>query len=131
MNKFGVMISYAMILFVGSCRNSVEITGVVYDKNDGCPLYQAIITDCKSGKTVVSDKDGAFSISVEEGDSINISYVGMLSKTIVASCKDSIHWKIGLSEYGPIIEPALQHSHTTYDGVYLSVKNFNDLANSL
>ncbi len=129
MRKFWIVVSMITIMIVGGCKNSVEISGVVYDEKDGSPLYRALITDRSSGKTEVSDKDGIFSISVEEGDSVNISYVGMLSKTIVANRKDSIHWKVGLKEFGPIIEPALQHSHSTYDGVYLSVKNLNELTN--
>ncbi len=109
------------------CKNRIVITGVVYDDKDGSLLFQALITDRRSGETVVTDNDGAFSISVEEGDSINISYVGMLSKTIPVNSKDSVHWNIGLKEYGPIIEPALQHSHSTYDGVSMSVQNLNEL----
>ncbi len=110
------------------CKNSIKITGVVYDDKDGSPLFQALITDRRSGETVVTDKEGAFTISVEEGDSINISYVGMLSKTIRVNSIDSVYWNIGLNEYGPIIEPALQHSHSTHDGVSMSVQNLNDLA---
>ncbi len=112
---------------LSGCKNSIKITGVVYDDKDGSPLFQALITDRRSGETVVTDKDGAFSISVEEGDSINISYVGMLSKTIPVNSKDSVHWNIGLKEYGPIIEPALQHSHSTYEGISMTVQNLNDL----
>ncbi len=110
------------------CKNRIEITGMVYDEKDGSLLMQALVTDIRSGETVVTDKDGKFSISIEEGDTVNISYVGMLSKTVVVNSKDSIHWNVGLKEYGPIIEPALQHSHSTYDGVSMSVKNLNELA---
>ncbi len=110
------------------CNNRIVITGTVYDDKDGSPLFQALITDRRCGETVVTDKDGAFSISVEEGDSINISYVGMLSNTVPVNSKDSVHWNIGLEEYGPIIEPALQHSHSAYDGVSMSVQNLNELA---
>ncbi len=76
----------------------------------------------------MTGKGGQFSIFVEEGDSIDIRYVGMLTKTVAVNSKDSVHWNIGLQEYGPIIEPALQHSYSTYDGVSMSVQNLKDLA---
>ncbi len=53
---------------------------------------------------------------------------GMLPKIVAVNSNDSVHWNVGLKEYGPIIEPALQHSHSTYDGVSMSVQNLNDLA---
>ncbi len=128
MRKHCFILSLVLIIHLSGCINRIEITGMVYDEKDGCPLFQALITDRRSGETVVTDKDGAFSISVEEGDTINISYVGMLSKIVPVNSKDSVHWNIGLKEYGPIIEPALQHSHSTYDGVYMTVQNLNNLA---
>ncbi len=128
MRKHWFILSVVLMTILWGCNNRIVITGTVYDEKDGSPLFQALITDRRSGETVVTDKDGAFSISVEEGDSINISYVGMLSKIVPVNSKDSVHWNVGLKEYGPIIEPALQHSNSTYDGVSMSVQNLNDLA---
>lgn len=121
------ILSIILMTILCGCNNHLEITGTVYYVKDGSPLFQALITDRRSGETVVTDKDGTFSISVEEGDSINICYVGMLSMTVVVNSKDSVHRNIGLKEYGPIIEPALQHCHSTYEGVSMSVQNLNEL----
>lgn len=128
MRKSWFLVGIGLMTILCGCKNRMEITGVVYDEEDGGPLFQALITDSRSGETVVTDKDGRYSISVEEGDSVTISYVGMLSKTIAVNPNDSIHWNVALKEYGPIIEPALQQSHSTYEGVSMFVQNLNDLA---
>ncbi len=91
MRKYWFILSVVLLTFLCGCKNRIDITGIVYDEKDGCPLFQVLIADKRSGETVVTEKDGAFSITVEEGDSINISYVGMLSKTVPVNSKDSVH----------------------------------------
>ena len=116
-----------MLLIIACGRDKkIEVTGRVFNEDDGSPLCQAFITDNRTGITVLSDTDGFFSIEIEEGDSVNISYIGMIAKNIVANRNDSVHWNVGLKEYGPIIEPALQHSYSTHPGVYLTAEEILD-----
>ena len=124
--KRNVLFLAIMLLMMACGRDKkIEITGIVCDEN-GRPISQALITDSRIGISILSDKDGKFSMDVEEGDSVNISFVGLITKTIVANRNDSVHWKVGLKEYGPIIEPALQRSYSTYPGVYLTVQEFTN-----
>ena len=95
------------------------------DEN-GRPISQALIKDSRTGTIILSDKDGKFYMDVEEGDSVNISFVGLIAKTIVANRNDSVHWKVCMKEYGPIIEPALQRSYSSYPGVYLTAQEFTN-----
>lgn len=123
MKKFWTIATLVFVLTIFGCKRKLEISGTVYGEQDGNPLFGALITDCKSGQSVSTDKDGNFSITVEEGDSVKISMVGLISKTIPVNSTDSIIWKVTLKDYGPIIEPVLQRSYGTYDGVFLTVKN--------
>lgn len=115
-------LAFILLTLLSGCDKKIEITGRVFNEHDGNPLYQAFITNSRTSTTILSDKDGSFSIYVEEGDSLNISFVGHVAKTIVANRNESSYWNVGLKEYGPIIEPSLQHSYSTYPGVSLTVQ---------
>ena len=117
-----LILTFILLMLLSGCDKKIEITGRVFNEDDGNPLYQAFITNSRTGTTILSDKDGSFSIYVEEGDSLNISFVGHVAKTIVANRNDSSYWNVGLKEYGPIIEKSLQHSYSTYPGVSLTVQ---------
>ena len=111
MKKYGFLLIFVLLTLLCGCDKKIEIAGRVFDGHDGSPLWQAFITDGRTGRTVLSDKDGFFSMHVEDGDSVTISYVGYIAKTIVVNCKDSVHWNVGLKAYGPIIEPPLRYSY--------------------
>lgn len=113
---------FILLTLLSGCDKKIEIKGRVFNEHDGNPLYQSFITNSRTGTTTLSNKDGSFSIYVEEGDSLDISFVGHMAKTIVANRNDSSYWNVGLKEYGPIIEPSLQHSYSTYPGVSLNVQ---------
>ena len=65
------------------------ITGVVSD-NEGLPLPGATIVVEGTTTGVTTDFDGNFSINAEEGDTLNISYVGYQSQSIVVDNQDTI-----------------------------------------
>lgn len=60
----------------------VTITGVVTDEN-GDPMPGATITIANSTQGTVSDIDGNFSIDVEEGETLLISFIGYTTKSIL------------------------------------------------
>ncbi len=120
--EFWLMIPMLIIVAFSSC-NKIDITGKVFNAEDGSPLWQAFITDLRSGKTALTDREGVFSISVEQGDTVTISMVGMVSKTIVVNSHDSIHWEVSLEELSPIIEVALQRSYSTFPDINMTVMN--------
>tara|TARA_B100000902_G_scaffold50623_1_gene57358 strand:+ start:144 stop:1271 length:1128 start_codon:yes stop_codon:yes gene_type:complete len=66
------------------------ITGVVSD-NDGLPLPGATIVVDGTSTGVTTDFDGNFSINAEEGDTLNISYVGYQTQSVVVGSQDTIN----------------------------------------
>lgn len=105
----------------------IKINGQIKSSVDGSPLQGAVVTNNRTGKSSLSDALGRFSVLCETGDSLNISYVWLISQTIPVNPADSTEWNISMRENGPIIEPMLMSSASSYDGVTMSVENFNQL----
>lgn len=105
----------------------IKINGQIKSSVDGSFLQDAVVTNNRTGKSSRSDALGRFSVLCETGDSLNISYVGLISQTIPVNPADSTEWNISMREYGPIIEPMLMSSVSSYDGVTMSVENLSEL----
>ena len=101
----------------------IKIAGQIKSSADGSPLQDAVVTNNRTGKSSLSDAIGRFSVLCVTGDSLNISYVGLISQTIPVNPEDSTEWKISMREYGPIIEPMLQKSYSTNDNLKMVVVN--------
>ena len=100
-----------------------ELNGLIYNSKDESPLNQTVVKDLTTGNATLSKGDGTFSIRVNNGDNINISYVGFHPLTIKVNSTDSVYWHIGMKELKPIIEPMLQKSYSTAPGVTMTVLN--------
>lgn len=100
-----------------------DLQGTVFDSTDGTPLNQAIVKDLTNHGATISKEDGSFSIRVNDGDSINIGFVGYYPQTIKVASSDSVYWHIAMKETAPIIEPMLQKSYSTTPGVTMTVLN--------
>ena len=113
---------------ISACKSSgntadgqIEIDGKIIDGDNGSPLNGAIVTNNRTEKSALSDSLGRFSVLCEKGDTLNISYVGLVSQTIPVNPADSTEWNISMREYGPIIEPMLQKSYSTNDKLKMTV----------
>ena len=71
------------------------ITGVVSD-NEGLPLPGATILVQGTSTGVTTDFDGNFSITAEEGDTLNISYVGYQSQSIEVGDQDTLNISLAI-----------------------------------
>lgn len=100
-----------------------DLKGMVFDSTDGTPLNQAFVKDITNLRATTSKEDGSFSIRVNDGDSINIGFVGYYPQTIKVVSSDSVYWHIAMKETAPIIEPMLQKSYSTTPGVLMTVLN--------
>lgn len=105
----------------------VEISGTVMDKVTGSTLKDAIISNNRTGASALSDENGRFSMLCENGDSLTISYIGLIAQNIPVDSSDSTEWTVSMLEYGPIIEPALQKSYSTNDKLRMTVMNLDIL----
>lgn len=101
----------------------IEICGTVGFSDNTKLLKDVIITNNRTGKSSLSDALGRFSVFCETGDSLNISYVGLISQTIQVNPADSTEWKISMREYGPIIESMMQKSYATNNNLKMVVVN--------
>ena len=129
MKNIWIIVFLGYLIPIGCSKKEVEIRGMVYGEEDHKPLLGAVITHCNTGKSVITDKDGSFTIRVEEGDSLKVSYVGLISRPSPVTCSDSVSWKVTLKDYGPIVEPILQRSYGTHDGGFLTVTNHFESGN--
>lgn len=100
-----------------------DLKGMVFDSIDGTPLNQAFVKDLTNHRTTISKEDGSFSIRVNDGDSVNLSFVGFYPQTIKVASEDSVYWHIAMKETAPIIEPMLQKSYSTNDKLKMLVVN--------
>lgn len=101
----------------------MEICGTVVLAGNAELLKEAIITNNRTEKRVLSNSLGRFRVLCENGDSLSISYVGLVTQTIPVNPDDSTEWNISMREYGSIIEPMLQASYSTNDKLKMSVVN--------
>lgn len=117
-------------MLLSSCKSGgnktggqVEITGIITDKEDGSILKDAVITNSRTETSALSDENGRFSMLCQKGDTLAISYAGLITQNIPVNPSDSTKWKISMLAYGPIIEPVLQKSYSTNDGLKMTVVN--------
>ncbi len=85
--KYKLLLFLCSILLLGSTssaqqtKQELTITGVVHNELNN--LLQGVTTiNLKTGKTVVTNEKGAFSINAQQGDSISFSYVGYSTQTV-------------------------------------------------
>lgn len=109
----------------------VEITGRIYDKSDGTPLCNAFVKNSESDKTVLSDENGYFRIFANNGDSIRVSYVGLVEKTIQVNADDSTRWVIALDSMPATIEKTLLKTYSTASGISMLVANQENLVSEM
>ena len=70
-------------------QTKIKVSGKVIDAN-GEPLPGASIQVAKSPRGVTTDMDGTFSIDINKGEKLEISFVGMQPQTIIAESTKEI-----------------------------------------
>ena len=80
MKKFNLICALLSFIFV---QAQTSISGVVQDE-EGFGLPGATIINEDNGESSVSDFDGNFSISADEGNILSISFVGYAVKNVKA-----------------------------------------------
>lgn len=81
-NKYARFYCASALLAAGSfAAIAEEISGTVFDK-DGEPMIGATVMVEGTRKAVVVDIDGKFNIDADPGQSLKITYVGMMGQTV-------------------------------------------------
>ncbi len=84
MEKKLTMVLVCLFLSIGSVLAQTKVTGTVIAQEDGLPVIGATVM-VKGTKTgTATDIDGHFTLSVKPGTKLEVSYIGMKSKTVSA-----------------------------------------------
>lgn len=82
---------------------TMDVTGKVLNER-GLPLAGASIKEKTTGKTTTSDALGNFTLSgIREGSSLEITYIGYVTKVIKASSEMTIQMAIATSELNEVV----------------------------
>ncbi len=79
--------------FVDVAADSYIVNGVVLDDNDGEPIAGATIIVKGSDKGAISHTNGRFTLKVNEGDILEVTFLGKVTRQIVAAKTLSISLK--------------------------------------
>ncbi|WP_373273889.1 SusC/RagA family TonB-linked outer membrane protein [Segatella salivae] len=84
MEKRLMMFLVGLFLSVGMALAQTQVSGTVVSGEDGEPIIGASIKVLGTNTGTVTDTDGKFSLSTPAGSRLEISYIGMKSKTVKA-----------------------------------------------
>ncbi len=85
MEKRLMMFIAGLLLNLGVALAQTQVSGTVTSSSDGQPVVGASVRVVGTKTGTVTDVDGKFSIRVPNDASLEVSYVGMVSRTIKAS----------------------------------------------
>ena len=84
MRKF-LTLSVIVLSSLLSYATAQTITGTVLNATDGEPIIGASVVVEGSTTGTITDTDGKFTLSVEEGKKVTVSFLGMAPQTVSAS----------------------------------------------
>lgn len=85
-----MMFLVGLLLSVSAALAQTQVSGKVTSAEDGTPVIGATVKVAGTNTGTVTDIDGNFSLSVPAGAKLEVSYVGMTSKTVAASKRMNI-----------------------------------------
>lgn len=119
--KLKTLLAFFVILFFNItlfAQESYTLTGAVIDANDNYPIPGASVFVTNTGKGVVTDYDGNYSIVVQKGNVVQFSFIGYVTQSITIT--DQKKLDVVLSEDTKILDEVVvigygtqRKSHTT------------------
>ena len=85
MEKRLTMLLASLFLAVGMALAQTQVSGCVTSSEDGEPVIGASIKVVGTSTGTVTDVDGKFSLSVSNDAKLQVSYIGMMTKTVKAT----------------------------------------------
>src|SRR5574344_1192848 len=82
MEKRLMMFLSFLFLSLGMAMAQIRVSGTVTSAEDGQPIIGASIKVVGTNTGTVTDVNGTFSLSVQEGAKLQVSYIGLISKTV-------------------------------------------------
>ena len=74
-----------LFLSIGMALAQTQVSGTVTSSEDGSPVIGASIKVVGTNTGTVTDVDGKFSLNVAQGAKLEVSYIGMVAKTVKAA----------------------------------------------
>ena len=78
------------LLFRATAQNNIVVTGKVSNKSSGLALEGASVVNEKTHKSTQTNESGKFTISVEKGATITITYIGMTPYKYKVNTSDNV-----------------------------------------
>lgn len=78
------LILASLFLCVGMAMAQTKVTGTVVSQDDGEPIIGATVTLTGTQTAIVTDVNGRFTLTVPSGARLTVSYIGMVTQTVVA-----------------------------------------------
>ena len=79
------MILACLFLSIGMALAQTQVTGTITSGEDGEPVIGASVKVVGTNTGTISDTNGHFSLSVPNGSTLEISYIGMRTQTLKAA----------------------------------------------
>lgn len=93
-----VFLIFMLFLSAGAVAQGKKlITGIVHD-NTGATLPGVSVLESGTTNTTVTDSDGKFTLEVTTGNTIVISYIGFLTKSILVDASSASNLQVNLEE---------------------------------
>ena len=85
MKRFLLSVILTATVAIFAHAQDITVHGTVLSKTDGEPLIGATVLSEATGAGAATDLDGDFTITVPEGTSLKVSYIGYLAETVKAA----------------------------------------------
>ena len=139
MEKRLTMIFAALFLCIGMALAQTKVSGIVTSAEGGEPVVGASVKVVGTNTGTVTNIDGQFQIQIANGAKLEISYIGMQTKTVKATPKMKIVLEpdnqsldeVMVVAFGTAKKSAFTGSATVVDSKELSKKVTTNVAESL
>ena len=139
MEKRLTMIFAALFLCIGMALAQTKVSGIVTSAEDGEPVVGASVKVVGTNTGTVTNIDGQFQIQIANGAKLEISYIGMQTKTVKATPKMKIVLEpdnqsldeVMVVAFGTAKKSAFTGSATVVDSKELGKKVTTNVAESL
>lgn len=90
MGKRFLVFVASVFLYVGTAMAQTQVSGKVTSSEDGQPVVGATVKVVGTNQGAITDINGNFSINAPANAKLEVSYIGMISKTLKASQKMNV-----------------------------------------
>ncbi len=134
------MILAGLFLSIGMAMAQTQVTGTVVSQEDGEPIVGAAVLIEGTNTGTVTDVDGKFTLQVQPGKRLNITYLGMAPQNVAASNNMRVQLASSEKSLNEVVVTAmgikreqktLGYAAQTLNSAQLTEGRLNDVTSSL